>query len=185
VRKIFPVMVEAARELRKLNQNLRFEVAAASEQLAQQMQPAVAGLDEPQDRKAIQIKLDATTVIMQHAWAGIVASGSATLEAAYFRLPFVLIYKVAWPTYLAARLVVNVKYLGMPNLLAGKEVVPEFIQHRAKPSSIIKAVQPLVENANAREQMISQFDAIIPKLGDSGASERAARAIIEELGSAT
>jgi len=185
VRKIFPVMLETASELRKLNQNLRFEVAAASEQLAQEMQPFVAGLDQPQDREAIQIKLDETALIMQRVCAGIVASGSATLEAAYFRLPFVLIYKVAWPTYLAARLVVSVKYLGMPNLLAGKEVVPEFIQHRAKPDAVVKAVQPLIENAKEREEMISQFDVIIPKLGDSGASERAARAIIEELGTAT
>jgi lipid-A-disaccharide synthase len=185
VRKIFPVMLETARELRKHNRNLRFEVAAASEQLAREMKPAVAGLDQSQDQAAIQIKVDGTPVIMQRAWAGIVTSGSATLEAAYFRLPFVLIYKVAWPTYLAARLVVSVKYLGMPNLLADKEVVPEFIQHRAKPDAFVKAMQPLIENANARERMISQFDVIIAKLGDSGASERAARAIIEEIGSAT
>ena len=185
VRKIFPVMLETARELRKHNSNLRFEVAAASEQLAREMKLSVAGLDRSQDRDAIQIKVGETALIMQRAWAGIVASGSATLEAAYFRLPFVLIYKVAWPTYLAARLVVNVEYLGMPNLLADKEVVPEFIQHRAKPSAIVKAVQPLIENANARERMISEFDAIVPKLGDIGASESAARAIIEEIGSAT
>ena len=185
VRKIFPVMLETASELRKHNRNLRFEVAAASKQLAGEMKPAIAGLDQSQDREAIRIRVDETAVIMQRAWAGIVASGSATLEAAYFRLPFVLIYKVAWPTYLAARLVVSVKYLGMPNLLAGKEVVPEFIQYRAKPGAIVEAVQPLIENANAREQMISQFDVIIPKLGDSGASERAARAIIEEIGRAT
>jgi len=185
VRKIFPVMLETARELRKHNRNLRFEVAAASEQLAREMKPAVAGLDQSQDREAIQIKVDETAVIMQRAWAGIVASGSATLEAAYFRLPFVLIYKVAWPTYLAARLVVSVKYLGMPNLLADKEVVPEFIQQRAKANALVKATQPLIENANARRQMISQFDLIIAKLGNSGANERAARAIIEEIGSAT
>jgi lipid-A-disaccharide synthase len=185
VRKIFPVLLETARELRKQNRNLRFEVAAASEQMAREMKPFVSGQDQSQDREAIQIKVDETAAIMQRAWAGIVASGSATLEAAYFRLPFVLIYKVAWPTYLAARLVVNVQYLGMPNLLAGKEVVPEFIQQRAKPSAIVKAVQPLIENGSAREQMISEFDVIIPKLGDSGASERAARAIIEEIGSAT
>ena len=185
VRKIFPVMLETARELRKHNRNLRFEVAAASEQLAREMKSAVAGLDQSQDEAAIQIKVDETAVIMQRAWAGIVTSGSATLEAAYFRLPFVLIYKVAWPTYLAARLVVSVKYLGMPNLLADKEVVPEFIQHRAKPDAFVKAMQPLIENANARERMISQFDVIIAKLGGSGASERAARAIIEEIGSAT
>src|SRR5262249_22970006 len=126
---------------------------------------ALAG--NPQD---IEIKIDHTADIMQRAWAGIVASGSATLEAAYFRLPCVLIYKVTWPTYLAARLVVNVKYLGMPNLLAGKEVVPEFIQHRAKASAIVEAVQPLTENTHARDQMTSTFDEIISKLGDTGAS---------------
>jgi lipid-A-disaccharide synthase len=99
-------------------------------------------------------------------------------------MPFVLIYKVALPTYLAARLVVNVKYLGMPNLLAGKEVVPEFIQYRAKPAAIAKAVQLLTENARARERMISEFDAIVGKVGTDGASEKAAQAIIEEVGQA-
>ena len=185
VRKIVPIMLETARELRKHNRNLRFEVAAASKQLAREMKPAVDALDQSQDGEAIQIKVDETAVIMQRAWAGIVASGSATLEAAYFRLPFVLIYKVMWPTYLAARLVVNVKYLGMPNLLADKEVVPEFIQYRAKPRAVVEAVQPLIENANARERMISEFDSIIGRLGETGASERAARAIIEEMGTAT
>jgi len=185
VRKIFPVILETARELRKHNRNLRFEVAAASEELAHEMMPAITGLNQSQDREAIQIKVDETAAIMQRAWAGIVASGSATLEAAYFRLPFVLIYKVAWPTYLAARFVVNVKYLGMPNLLADKEVVPEFIQYRAKPTAIVKVMQSLIENAKARDRMISDFNAIVPQLGDTGASERAARAIIEEFGSAT
>jgi len=190
VRKIFPVMLEAARVLRQHNSNLCFEVAAASEQLAQEItrlwlrQPADQ-TREQEGRDAIQITVGRAAEIMQRAWAGIVASGSATLEAAYFRLPFVLIYKVAWPTYLAARLVVNVKYLGMPNLLADKEVVREFIQHRAKSSAVVKAVQPLIEDANARQRMISQFDAIVPQLGDIGASQRAAQAIIEEIGGAT
>ena len=185
VRKILPVMLETARELQKQNPNLRFEVAAASEQLAGEMKPIVAGLHESQQREAIQIKVYETAAIMQRAWTGIVASGSATLEATYFGLPFVLIYKVAWPTYLAARLVVNVKYLGMPNLLADQEVIPEFIQHRAKPNAIVRAVQSLIENTNTRERMISQLDAIVPKLGDTEASQTAARAIIEEIGSAT
>src|SRR5262245_10409949 len=182
VRKIFPVMLETARQLKKDNPNLRFEVAAASEQLAQEMNQM---LTPEADEAMIQIKLGERTAIMQQAWAGLVASGSATLEAAYFRLPFVLIYKVAWPTYVAGRLVVKVKYLGMPNLLADKEVIPEFIQHRAKPSAIVRAMQPLIENSSARERMIAQFAAIAAKLGGGGASERAARAIVEEIGSAT
>jgi lipid-A-disaccharide synthase len=175
VRKIFPVMIEAARQLVEWKPNLRFQVAAASEELAREMNEQVA------ERHAIAITVGQTATIMQRAFVGIVASGSATLEAAYFGMPFVLIYKVAWPTYVAARLVVNVNFLGMPNLLAGREIVPEFIQHAAKPDAIVKAVRLLMEDASARDRMISEFETIIRKLGGSGASERAARAILEEL----
>ena len=175
VRKIFPVMIEAARLLLQGNPTLRFQVAAASEELAREMNEQLT------DRRAIEIAVGQTADIMQRAFVGIVASGSATLEAAYFRMPFVLIYKVAWPTYVAARLVVNVDYLGMPNLLAGKEVVQEFIQHEAKPDAITKAVWLLMEDTPAHDRMISDFDAIISKLGGTGASERAAQAILEEL----
>jgi lipid-A-disaccharide synthase len=175
VRKIFPVMIEAARRLLESNPALRFEIAAASEQLADEMRKMVA------PHHAIEIAVGQTSTIMQHAFVGIVASGSATLEAAYFGMPFVLIYKVAWPTYVAARLVVNVDFLGMPNLLAGKEVVPEFIQHEAKPDAIVKAVRLLMEDSPARDRMISDFDATTSKLGGAGASERAAQAILEEL----
>src|SRR5206468_7167415 len=122
------------------------------------------------DRESVEIVVGETAAIMQRAFVGIVASGSATLEAAYFGMPFVLIYKVAGPTYVAARLVVNVDFLGMPNLLAGKEVVPEFIQHEAKPDAIATAVRLLMEDASARQRMISGFDAIINKVGGTGAS---------------
>jgi lipid-A-disaccharide synthase len=180
VRKIFPVMLESVGELQKQNSNIRFEVAAASPELA-------VGLTEildrhARDRQVIQIKVGETAAIMQRASAGIVASGSATLEAAYFRLPFVLIYKVAWPTYLAARLVVNVKHLGMPNVLAEREIVPEFIQHRARPEAVAKAVWQLMENADLRERMISEFDAVVGKLGKGEASEKAAATVMEEIG---
>jgi lipid-A-disaccharide synthase len=200
VRKIFPVMLKTACELWKHNRHLRFEVAAASDELASEISRLLtagenaentSGLSSngegkvrgvlPRSPEFIQIKIGQTADIMQRAWAGMIASGSATLEAAYFRLPFVLIYKVAWMTYLAARLVVKVKYLGMPNLLADKEVVPEFIQHRANRNAIGEAMQALIEDPKARERMICNFDTIVPKLGGSGASQRAARAIIEEL----
>jgi lipid-A-disaccharide synthase len=181
VRKIFPVMVETTRLLLQAKPTLHFQVAAASEELAQEISALTAAPEQLEDRKRIQIKVGETAPLMQRARVGMVASGSATLEAAYFRMPFVLIYKVAWPTYLAARLVVNVEYLGMPNLLAGKEVVPEFIQHRAEPGAIAKAVRLLMEDARAREQMISEFDTIIGKLGRGGATEKAAQVIIQEL----
>ena len=187
VRKISPVLIEAAHKLRRRKPNLRFEVAAASDELAQEMEQMwyrhrVDEIHGLKFRATMEIRTGEAATIMQRASAGIVASGSATLEAAYFRLPFVLIYKVAWPTYLAARLVVSVKYLGMPNVLADKEVVPEFIQHRARGRAIANAVLRLIDEPSTREQMISEFDAIIAQLGEGGASDRAANAIVNELG---
>ena len=194
VRKIFPVMIETVNLLRAKNPQLRFEIAAASDELARELEKVILETPLPslsgegrvrgaaaKDRHPMQIKLGETPAIMQRAFAGIVASGSATLEAAYFRMPFVLVYKVALPTYLAARLVVTVNYLGMPNVLANKEVVPEFIQHEAKPGAIANAVQRLIEDAGAREQMIFEFNAIMSKLGTGGASEKAAQVIMVEL----
>ncbi len=198
VRKIFPIMIETARELLLGKPNLRFEIAAASQELALEMEKILGrqwSRREPSDvdgrREALasgkrmnqlfEIKTGDALATMQRAFAGIVASGSATLEAAYFRLPFVLIYKVSWPTYFAGRLVVKVKYLGMPNVLANKEVVPEFIQHRARPDKLAKAVRRLMDDSSAREKMIFDFDSIIGQLGGGGASERGAKAIMGEL----
>jgi len=188
VRKIFPILLEAARKLREGKPNLRFEVAAASEQLASEIRdmlnatPHLNPLPSPRgDSQFISIKVGETAGLMQRAFAGIVASGSATLEATYFRMPFVLVYKVSWLTYFAAHLVVKVKYLGMPNVLADKEVVPEFIQHRAQPRAVAKAVARLIDNPAARAQMVFEFDAIVGKLGQGGASESAAAAIEDEI----
>jgi lipid-A-disaccharide synthase len=164
----------------QLNPKLSFKVASASEELAREISEMLR-TEQIADPKAIEIAVGQTAATMQRAFVGIIASGSATLEAAYFGLPFVLIYKVAWPTYVAARLAVNVDFLGMPNLLAGKEVVPEFIQHEAKPDAIVNAVRLLMEDSSERDRMISDFEVTTSKLGGTGASTRAAQAILEVL----
>ena len=173
VRKIFPIMLETASLLRQSNPKLRFEVAAASPELAAMMK----------EGPILTMNIGRAPDLMQRAFVGIVASGSATLEAAYFRMPFVLVYKVAWPTYLVGRMVVKVDHLGMPNVLAGKEIVPEFIQHQASPTAIAESVSRLMNDDAARIRMISEFDSVVAKLGEGGASEKAARAIMRELGS--
>ncbi len=176
VRKILPILIDAANELRKQKPNLCFEIAAASPELGAEIEQRLGG---SASGGPFEVRVGGSAAIMQRAIAGIVASGSATLEATYFRLPFVLVYKVSWLTYFAARLVVKVKYLGMPNVLANKEVVPEFIQHRARPGAVAKAVARSIDNPEGRAQMIFEFDSIVNKLGEGGASERAARAICE------
>lgn len=177
--KIFPVLVETARRLRRRHPRLRFEIAAASPEIGKELDQMLN--HEREAREFLHVHIGDTAGIMQRAFMGIVTSGSATLEAAYFGLPFVLVYKVSWLTYLAARLVVKVKYLGMPNVLANKEIVPEFIQHRAEAGAIAKAALRLMDQPARRAEMISNFDAIIGPLGEGGASLVAARAIIEEI----
>jgi lipid-A-disaccharide synthase len=178
VRKIFPIMVESAREIAAERPEMQFEVAAASEPLALEIQQM---LTRASIRERVRFVTGDATGTMQRAFAGMVASGTATLEAAYFKLPFVLVYKVSWPTYFAARLVLKTEHLGMPNVLAGREIVPEFIQHEALPDTISKTVLKLMNDQATRGTMMSEFDAIIAKLGESGASAKAARVIVDEL----
>lgn len=178
VKKIFPVMLGAATKLVEQRPEIRFEVAAASPALTGEIRKVLAA--SPLAQRVRLVTAEASG-LMQRAFAGMVASGTATLEAAYFRLPFVLVYKVSWATYFAARLVMRTRYLGMPNVLADREIVPEFLQHEARPAAIAKSVLQLMNDCPARERMISEFDAIIERLGETGASEKAARVILGEL----
>src|SRR5438067_711945 len=177
VKKIFPVMRKAAVELSHQDHDLRFVVSAASEPLAELIRADLYG---KHTGKFSIVTGDARSV-MARANVGMVASGTATLEAALSELPFVLIYRVAWLTYLAARLVVKVKYLGMPNVLANREIVPEFIQHKAQPNAIVSAVARLLANKTERARMLADFACVAQKLGRGEASANAAEAIVTEL----
>jgi lipid-A-disaccharide synthase len=173
VRKLMPILVEVMRELNAKRPELRFEIAAASNQLAAMIRRETLAKAEVTVGQAAQT--------MQRAGVGIVASGTATLEAAFFRLPFVLIYKVAALTYLAGKMLIRVKHLGMPNVLANRDIVPEFIQGNAEPAAIAQAVLDLLGNQARRAKMITDFDEVIAKLGHGGANETAAQAILEEV----
>jgi lipid-A-disaccharide synthase len=178
VKKIFPVMRKAAVELSHQDHDLRFVVSAASEPLGELIRANLYG--KHATGKFSIVTGDARSV-MAHVNVGMVASGTATLEAALLQLPFLLIYRVAWLTYLAARLVVKVKYLGMPNVLANREIVPEFIQHKAQPRAIAAAVARLLTDKTERGRMLADFANVAQKLGRGEASANAAEAIVTEL----
>ena len=180
VRKILPTMLRAVEHIHAALPQLRFEVASASISFNAEIERLVRRSRLP--KGAVTITTGQAEAAMQRARAAIIASGTATLQAAFFRLPFVLVYRVAWLTYLAARMVVKVKYLGMPNVIAGREVVPEFIQHRADPRAIARATLRLLQDKSARDAVASEFDRIIATLGQEGASSTAAEAILDELG---
>jgi lipid-A-disaccharide synthase len=179
VRKLMPILLEVMRELHAQRPELHFEIAAASAVLAEairrELQPLANSLGE------VAIVVGRASETMQRSAAAVVASGTATLEAAFFGLPFVLIYKVAAITYLAGRMLIRVKHLGMPNVLAEREIVPEFIQGNAQPSAIAAAVANLLDDRPRREQMLADFDEVISKLGKGDANNAAARAILDAV----
>jgi lipid-A-disaccharide synthase len=179
VRRIFPVMLEAASILSGRDPAVRFEVSAASVQLGKLIRQiaARAGFS------GIPIGVRHASELMQRAYVGMVASGTATMEAAFFRIPFVLLYKISWLTFLPARLLVKVDYIGMPNILAAKPpIIPEFIQHHAVPEHIADAVWSLYSNEVMRSAMIKSLDEIVLQLAEGEAGHRAAEAVLRELG---
>src|SRR2546430_16988455 len=153
-------MRQAAMELSHQDYDLRFVVSAASESLAELIHADLYG--KHATGKFSIVTGDARS-LMARVNVGMVASGTATLEAALSALPFVLIYRVAWLTYLAARLVVKVKYLGMPNVLANREIVPEFIQHKAEPRAIAAAVARLLADKTERGRTLAAFSNMATK----------------------
>jgi lipid-A-disaccharide synthase len=178
VKKIFPVMLGAATEIVGRRPATRFEIAAASGALAREIENLTA---RSPIRERVRVVTGDSSGTMQRVFAGMVASGTATLESAFFGMPLALVYKVSWPTYFGARLMMRTRFLGMPNVLADREIVPEFLQHEAKPKEIGAALLELMTDSPRRARMIADFDAVIARLGETGASEKAARAILKEL----
>jgi lipid-A-disaccharide synthase len=111
-----------------------------------------------------------------------VCSGTATLEAAFFRLPMVILYRTAWLTWAVGRRLVKVPHLGMPNLLAGREIVREFLQDAADPEAISSEMLRLCSGPEASFRVQQELASAVSQLGDSGAGTRAATAILRELG---
>jgi lipid-A-disaccharide synthase len=179
VRQLMPILIEVMRRLHATRPELCFEVAAASDALAAKIREALQPVSDLLGQ--VDLTIGQAALTMQRAAAGVIASGTATLEAAFFRLPFVLVYKVALPTYFAGRMLIRVKHLGMPNVLAGREIIPEFVQQNADPQKIADAVLRLLEDRECRAKMISAFDEVIDSLGQGGANELAARAILETI----
>jgi lipid-A-disaccharide synthase len=176
VRKLFPTMLEAAARLRQSRPELRFEASAASHQLAELMLAELrcTGRDET----FCPVKVRDAYSLMQRAAASMVCSGTATLEAAYFGLPMVILYRVAWLTWVVGKRLVRVPHLGMPNVLAGREVAREFLQHDCQPGPIAAEVLRLLDDPAPQQRELA---AVIASLGERGAGARAAAAILAEL----
>ncbi|RMD89726.1 MAG: lipid-A-disaccharide synthase [Calditrichaeota bacterium] len=117
--------------------------------------------------------------LMKYADALIVASGTATLEAAFFQTPMVVVYRVSNVSYWLASRLVKVPNIALANIIAGDSVVPEFIQNDFNANNLTREVLDLLYNENRREKMIEGLVKVKQRLGPTGASKKVAKIAVQ------
>jgi lipid-A-disaccharide synthase len=174
-----PEMLAAARALHQQGERFDFVLPVAStldkNWVCQQLSSAEVEIHLTDDARAT----------LRHSRAAIVASGTATVEAALAGTPFVVIYRLAPLTWLLGRRLVNLDTFAMPNLVAGRRIVPELIQRDFTAANVVRELEAIIRDGAAREQMLADLAEVQEKLLAGDHSEapaaRAAREILNLL----
>jgi len=171
---LLDLMVNSAKEIRKHLKDCQFVLPVAntlnSNNVRDRLKP------NPLDIKIVEGK---SNDVMNCCDFLIIASGSATLEAALLGCPMVIVYKLNWITYWLARLLVKIKLYGLVNIIAGEEVVTELIQNKATVKNITKEVVRIMNNSRESASLRSRLLQIRKSLGDPGVLDRVAVGMIE------
>ena len=161
-------MIEAAERLgQKID--VQFLLLRASTVDRREINEALAKVSLP-----IEVVEGDTYNVLNAADLAWLASGTATLEAALLQKPMVIVYRMAWLTYVLARLLVKVKHIGMVNIIAGESVVPELIQGELTGERIFQESQRMLSNAKLHTQTVKKLTGVREKLGTPGAADRVA-----------
>lgn len=174
----FPVFIEVVSRLSRERPELSFETAASTEALAERMRGMVRKAGMPPE--LFHIAVGKYHELMDRAAVGVVASGTATMEAALHRLPYMLVYKVPLLTYWMARMLIRIRFIGMVNILAQKPVVKELVQFDFMPDKVIDEIERLLVPEN-RDALLEEMKQASDKLGQGGAAEHAAQAVCRLL----
>jgi len=119
--------------------------------------------------------------LLHYSEAALVTSGTATLETALIGVPEVVCYKGSKLSFMIARRVVKVKYASLVNLILNREVVKELIQHDLTKENLVKGLNNILRNTSDRKRLKTDYAELRKKLGEEGASERAANLIVDFL----
>ncbi len=173
IEKLLPELSRAAEKLSaKLNMQT---IIACADNLEESYLRSIVKND------SIKIVKGNTYNLLKHSKFGIIKSGTSTLEAAIFALPFVTVYSTSKFTFELAKRLVKVKFIAMPNIIAGKEIVKEFIQDDVNSDIISNYCENLINDSDRMNELIENFRSVKNKLGDSGASKNAAEIILQEI----
>ena len=130
-------------------------------------------------RAGTRIVSDRTHCVQAYATCCAVASGTATLETALFGTPLAIVYRVGWLNHAIARRVVRLSHIGLPNIVAGREVAPELLQDAFEPGRLAALLGGWLANPNALARRRSELGVVRERLGGPGASARAAELVRE------
>lgn len=130
----------------------------------------------------LKVVFNQTYALLHNAHAGIIKSGTSTLESALFRLPQVVCYKGGAVSYAIARAVVGgrLKYISLPNLIMDKPIVKELIQSELTSENLTKELHKITQGPE-RERILKEYDQLIELLGNSGASKKVAQLIFNQV----
>jgi len=136
--------------------------------------------DELTRRTSIHLTHSAPATLM-HARAAVVASGTATVEAALSGTPFVVVYRLAPFTWLLGRRLVKLDTFAMPNLIAGKKIVPELIQKDFTAQNVVRELNAIIPDGPTRQRMESDLKMVQQRLRDSQHNESPAQRAAQEI----
>src|SRR5690606_38570962 len=130
----------------------------------------------------IKVLYDQTYDLLHHANAAIVTSGTATLEAALFGVPQVVVYKTSSISYHIAKYLIRVPFISLVNLIADKEVVKELIQEDYNVAKVKAELNAMLGYADRKREIMEGYTAVRQKLGAGRASDEAAKLIVGSFG---
>ncbi len=170
IERMFSIMLEVVNDFK----DYQFVIAGTTNLPKEAYQMAID--------KNLKVVFNQTYALMHNAHAGIIKSGTSTLESALFRLPQVVCYKGGAVSYSIARMVVGnrVKYISLPNLILDKPVVKELIQTDLTSKNLKEELIKIISGP-VREEILNEYDGLIKLLGNSGASKKVAELMYNHI----
>lgn len=176
---LLPDMLDAAVLVTRHYPSACFMIPTASAQIHEMVTATVAVA--PRKPERLQVVAGGARSVLRTACAGLVTSGTATLEAALMRCPNVIVYRAGALTYFIGRKLVKINHIGIVNIIAGTTVCPELIQETATPAAMAAHLLPLLSDTPERRAMTAGMGAAADRLGQGGAIERAAAIVAGEI----
>ena len=176
---MMPVLTDFAGKMHSLAKysDYQFLIAGAPSRNMKDYEPWL----NDENRKYIKVLFGETQSIIRQAEAGVINSGTASLETALFGTPQVVGYITNPVTYWIAKKIVKIRYISLGNLIVDRLAFKEFIQDDCNAEALITEIRDLIENQERRHKMLDDYADIRAALGGAGASSAVAKAMIEEL----